>query len=79
VNSTADPAVGGACVESAAIGTNEDRAVGSFADGEVQGAGGAGNQWDTGGLVALADDLEGAVATFEAEVLDVRTASLSDA
>jgi hypothetical protein len=53
--------------------------MGPLADSEVQGAGGSRNQWDNGGLVALADDLQRAVATLETEVLDVRTARLADA
>jgi hypothetical protein len=74
-----DPAVGGTSVGSAAIGTEADWAVGPFPDGEVQNAGSSGNQWDTGALVALADDGQGTVATFEAEVLDVRPAGFADA
>ena len=51
-----DPAVGGAPVEATYVVAHEDRAVSTFADGEIDGAGGAGDQGDESRLVALADD-----------------------
>ena len=61
-----DPA-GGVAVEPAAVGGEEDRSFAAFADGQVDGAGGAGRERDGDDLAALAQDGEGAVAAFEAE------------
>ena len=73
-----DPAVGGAAVEALAVPAAQDRALVAFADGEVDRASGTGNERDDGGLVAFADDPQGAVAALEAEVLDVGRARLAD-
>jgi hypothetical protein len=63
-----DPPVGGARVEPMSVVSQQDRSFDSLADGEVEGATGSGYQRDGGGLVALSDDPQGAVAAFEAEV-----------
>jgi hypothetical protein len=39
---------------------------------------GAGHERDGGGPVALAEDAQGAVASFEAKILDVGGARLAD-
>jgi hypothetical protein len=57
----ADPAMGSATIEPAAVATDKYRAGRSLADGEVDRAGGPWNERDDGWLVALADDLERAV------------------
>ena len=75
----ADPAVGGACVEPSPVAAQQDRSLGSFADGQVDGASGSWDEGDAGGLAALADDLKGSVAAFEAEVFDVDATCLADA
>jgi len=49
-----------------------------FADGEIDGASGAGHQRYEGRLVALADDPQHAVASFEGHVLDVGLTCLAD-
>ena len=56
----------------------QDRALVSFADGEVDGAGSAWNQGDRCWLVALPDDLQRAVATFRAEAFDVCATRFAD-
>ena len=56
----------------------QDRPLAAFTDGEVDGAGGAWHERDDRGLVAFADDAQGAVSAFEAEVLDVRRAGFAD-
>ena len=70
---------GGVAVEAGAVAAEEDRAVGAFADGEVDGAGGAGRHRDEDGLAAFAEHGEGAVAAFEAEVFDVGAECFGDA
>jgi hypothetical protein len=63
--------VGGAAVEALAVTASQDRPVVVFADVEVDGAGRSRDERDRRGLVALADDPQGSVASFEPEVLDV--------
>jgi hypothetical protein len=75
----AHPAVGGAPVEAAAVVAGQDRPRRPLADGQVDGPGRPGHQRDHGGLVALADDAQGPVASLEAEVLDVGRARHSPA
>jgi hypothetical protein len=75
----AHPAVCRARVEPVAVITQQDRTLAALADRQVDRAGRSGYEWDVGWLVALADDLQDAMATFEAEVLDVRPAGLADA
>jgi len=66
------PAVRGATIEALAVSAAKDRSLAAFADREVDGPGGSGHQRNGGGLVALADDVQGPVATLDTEVLDVR-------
>jgi len=61
----------GVPVESPAVGVAEEGTFVSFADSEVDGAGGAGRERDGDHLAALAGDHQGAVAALEPEVLDV--------
>jgi hypothetical protein len=49
----ADPTVSGAGIEPSAVVADLDRSRGALADGEVDGAGGARNERDGGGLVPL--------------------------
>ena len=72
------PPVGGARVETGAVVAQQDRSLDPFADRQIERAGGAWDERDPGGPVALADDLQGAVAAFEAEVLDVGAAGFAD-
>jgi hypothetical protein len=74
----ADPPVSGAPVEAVAVAAPEDRPFVAFADGPVDRSRGSGDERDGGGLVALADDAQCAVAALEAEVLDVGGAGLAD-
>ena len=67
------PAMRSATIEPLAIASKQDRAFVSFADREVNRAAGARDQRDDGGLVALADDAQCSVTTFEREVLDARS------
>ena len=73
----ADPPVRCAAVKSLAVSAAQDRPGGPLADGKVDRACGAGHDGDDGGLVALPDDPEGAVSSFEPEVLDVGGAGLA--
>lgn len=54
------------------------RSGGPFGRGKVQGAGDRDGQRDQGGLVALADHVQGPVSAFGAHVLDVHAAGLTD-
>jgi hypothetical protein len=45
------PAVCGACVEALSVGTEQDWSAGAFADGEVDGSGGAWHERDHCGLL----------------------------
>ena len=75
----ADDAAGGMSVEAAAVSSCQQRPVGAFPDGGVDGACGPRGERDQGGLVALADDPQGAVAVGEGEVGQVGAAGLGDA
>ena len=68
--------VSGATVEPAAVPAGEDGAVGPFANGEIDGARRARHERDGGGLVAFADDAQGAVPSGHAKVFDVGGARL---
>src|SRR5688572_20587318 len=70
--------MGGAPVETCSVGAAQDSAVGALADGEIDGSCDPGWQGDGCRLVALADDGEGSVASFDAEVLDVGGARFAD-
>src|ERR687892_1153472 len=74
----ADPPVGGSPVEAVAVTASQDRSVVAFTDGQVDRPSGPGYERRCGGLVALADDPQRAMASFDAEVLDVRGAGLAD-
>ena len=65
-------------VESSAGAVSEDRAVAAFADGEIDGACGAWGERDGHGLAAFAMDHQGAVAAFEAELVDIRADCFRD-
>lgn len=51
---------------------DEQRSFGALADGQVDGAGGAGRERDGNDLAALAGDDQGPVPAFQAQVLDGR-------
>jgi hypothetical protein len=57
--------VGGATVEPLPVPAAQDRALVAFADGEVDRPGGAGHERDRGGLVAFAENAQGAVPALE--------------
>ncbi len=67
----AHPTMGGAPVESVTVVTDQDGAVASFSDGEIDGSYRAGHEGDHGGFVAFADDAQGAMPAVETEVFDV--------
>ena len=66
-----DPAVRGSPVEALAVGAAQDRSLGSFADGEVDGSAVRGTSGISAGLAPLPRILQGPVPAFEAEVFDV--------
>ena len=68
------PSVGRAPVESLTVPAAKNRPFVTLADDQVDGAGGAWDERDGGGLVALAGDPQGPVATLDGEVFDVRLA-----
>ncbi len=59
-------------VETATITYGEDRPGAAFADGQVDGAGGARRQGDRDGLTALAQHRQGPMPPLHPEGLDVR-------
>lgn len=73
-----DPAMRGAPVETLAVVAQQDGAFSPFADGEVDGSGGAGHEWDQGRFVALADDPQDPVPSFEGHFFDVGLTRLGD-
>jgi hypothetical protein len=56
----------------------QDWSLAAFADRQVDGASRAWHERDASWLVALADDAQDAVTSFEPEVLDVRPARFTD-
>ncbi len=74
----ADPPVGRAPIEALAVMANQNRALSSFPDGEVDRTGGAGNERDEGRFVALANDPQHPVAPLEGHFLNVGLAGLAD-
>ena len=66
-------------VHSLTVRAQEDRSVEPFTDREVDRAGGTRGERDGDDLAALAQHGQGAVATFEAEFVDVRAECLGDA
>jgi hypothetical protein len=73
-----NPPMGSTTVESLAVVTQQDRSVDSFAHGQVDRASGARHQRNQSELVALADDAQRAMSSFEGYVLDVGSAGLGD-
>ena len=73
-----DPARG-VPIESVAVGAAEDRSFAAFTDGEIDRPRGAGRERDGHDLAALAQDRQGAVAAFEAELFDVGAGRFGDA
>jgi len=71
--------VGGAPVEALAVTAPQDRPVVALTDGQVDRACSPGYERHGGGLVALAHDPQRAMATLDAEVLDVGRTGLADA
>ena len=69
----------GVTVESLTVRVDEDRALETFADGEVEGPGDPWGEWHGDDLAALAEHRQGPVAAFQAERFDVRTDRLGDA
>jgi hypothetical protein len=74
----ADPPVGGSPVEALAVTAPQDRSVVAFTDCEVDRACCPGYEGHGGGLVALAHDPKRAMASLDAEVLDVGGTGLAD-
>jgi hypothetical protein len=64
-------AAGAVPIHPLAVGSQEDRAVESFTDNEIDCSGGAWCERDGHNLAALAQDAEGAVPALEAEGVDV--------
>ena len=73
-----NPAVGGAPVEALTVVAQEDGTVSPFPDRKVDGASGAGHQGYEGRFVALTDDPQQPVSSFESHVFDVGLTSLAD-
>ncbi len=73
----ANPPMGGPSFEPLAVTSPQDRAFVAFADGEVDGARRAGDERDSCGLVALADDAQRSMATLQAQVFDVGRAGFT--
>ena len=63
-----DNSPGCVSAQSASVGLDEDRALESFPNGQVDGAGDARRERHGGGLAALADHGEGAMATLQADI-----------
>ena len=74
----ANPSMGGAPVQTLAVLSAENRALGPLTDDQVERPGGSRNQRDDGWLVALAQDAEGPVPVVQGQVLDVAPTSLAD-
>jgi hypothetical protein len=64
---------GAVTIEALSIATQEDWTFGSFADDQVDGAGGAGCERDGDVLAALSQDHKGPVHALQAETFDVGT------
>ena len=77
IDRAAKKAVRGPTVEPFAITAAQDRAFAPFADGQVDGSCRPRDERNGGGLVALAEDAQRAMAAFDAEVLDVDGARLA--
>jgi hypothetical protein len=68
--------VGSTPIQTAAVTADQDGTVPTFADGQIDGAGGARHQGNEGRLVALPDDTQHPVAALHAHILDVGLARL---
>ena len=65
------PAMRRPAVEALAVLTPKDRPFAALADGEIDGSRRPRDERDGGGLVALAEDAQRAMAAFDGEVLDI--------
>ena len=74
----ANPAVGGAPVETLPVASAQDRPLAPLAHGQVDGTGGAGHQRDDRGLVPLPDDAQRTVTALDTEVLEVGGTRFAD-
>jgi hypothetical protein len=74
----ADDPPGAVAVQPPAAGCEEHRAFAAFADGQVDGPGGARRQRDGDDLAALTGDDQGPVAALDPQGLDVRPGGLRD-
>ena len=72
----AHPTVSGPSIEALAIASAQDRAFVSFANGQIDGARRAGDERDSR-LVALADDPQHSMSSFEGHVLDLGLAGFA--
>jgi hypothetical protein len=63
-------------VQPPSVRSEEDRAFGALADGQVDRPGGAWRERDGNDLAALAADDQGPVPAFQAQLLDVRAGRL---
>jgi hypothetical protein len=70
---------GAVTVETVAVGTEEDRSLAAFADGEVDRPRRAGSEGDRDDLAALAQDRESPMPSLQADRLDVGPGGLRDA
>ena len=73
----ADPPVGRAPIEALAVMANQNRALSSFPDGEVDRTGGAENERDEGRFVAVANDPQHPVTPLEGHFFNVGLAGLA--
>ena len=71
-------AAGAVPIHPLAVGSQEDRAVESFTDNEIDCSGGAWCERDRDDLAAFAQDGEGAVPAFEAESVDIGAERFGD-
>lgn len=69
----------GAPVEPLVVTAAQDQTLAVFADGDVDGSCRPRDERNGGGLVALAEDAQRAMAAFDGEVLDVGGARLAHA
>ena len=72
----ADDPPGTVTIQPPATRRQEHRSFAAFADGQVDGTGGARRQRDGDDLAALADDHQGPVPALDPQGLDVRTGRL---
>ena len=75
----ADDPPGAMPVQPPPVSGQEERAITSFCDGQVDRSGGAGRERDGDHLAGLASDDQGPVPALQAQVLDVRAGRFGDA